>query len=99
MIINLIIDDESGTIRATFMGEKAEKLLGEQTDIISKIKETPDFERFLEKISVDLLGKDIIVRGKAKFSNFSNTFELVAYDFKDIDINEELEKNMREIEI
>jgi replication factor A1 len=99
MIINLIIDDESGTIRATFMGEKAEKLLGEQTDIISKIKETPDFERFLEKISVDLLGKDIIVRGKAKFSNFSNTYELVAYDFKDIDINEELEKNMREIEI
>ncbi len=98
MIFNIIIDDESETIRTTFIGEKAEELIGEKTDVILKIKETPDFDSFLEKKSADLLGKDIIIKGKAKFSDFSNSYEIVAYAFQDINVNEELEKLIKEIE-
>ncbi len=99
MILNVIVDDESATIRATFIGDKAEKLIGEKTEIILKIRDTPDFDRFLEKRSADLLGKDMIIKGKAKFSDFSNSYELIVYNFQDMDVNDELEKTIKEIEI
>lgn len=97
MILNLMIDDGSGTIRTTFIGDIAEKFIGEQTENLLQIKETPDFEKFLENKSSEILGKDIIVKGRAKFSEYSNTYEVLAYDFTDLDINDELEKVMKEI--
>jgi replication factor A1 len=97
MILNLIIDDGSGTIRTTFIGDIAEKFLGEKTEKLLQIKETPDFEKFLEKKSSEILGKDIIIKGKTKFSDYSNTYEVLAYDFKDLNINDELENVMKEI--
>jgi hypothetical protein len=98
MIFNLTIDDESATIRTTFIGDIAERFLGEKTEDILKIKDTPDFLKFLEKKSADLLGKDIIIRGKAKYSDFSSGYEIVAFDFQDLNVNEELEKTIKEIE-
>ncbi len=98
MIINLIIDDGTGTIRTTFIGDQAEKLMGVETTKIVQLKETPEFEKFLEKKSSEFLGKDIIVKGRAKFSDYSNQYEISVYDFKDININEELERVMKQIE-
>ncbi|MFX1597435.1 MAG: hypothetical protein ACFFBK_15365, partial [Promethearchaeota archaeon] len=98
MIINLIIDDGTGTIRTTFMGDLAEKLIGMNTANIVQIKETPEFEKFLEKKSSEFLGKDIIIRGKAKFSDYTNLYEIMGYDFKDINIDEELERVIKKIE-
>jgi replication factor A1 len=98
MIFNLIIDDGSGTIRTTFIGDIAEKFIGEETQKLLQFKETPDFEKFLNKKSSEFLGKDIIVKGRAKFSDYSNLYEIVAYDFKEINISDELEKVMKEIE-
>jgi len=99
MIINLIIDDGTGTIRTTFLGEQAEKLMGIETDNVVQLKETPEFEKFLEKKSSEFLGKDIIIKGRAKFSDFSNQYEISVYEFKDINIDDELERVMRKIEI
>jgi replication factor A1 len=99
MILNLIIDDGTGTIRTTFMGDLAEKLVGVETSKIVQLIETPEFDKFLEKKSMEFLGKDIIIRGRAKFSDFSNQYEISVYDFKDIDIDEELERVMKKIEI
>ena len=98
MIFNLIIDDESGTIRTTFFGDIAEKFIGEKTDIISQLKETPDFEKFLEEKSTELIGKDIIIKGRAKFSDFSASYEISVFDFQEVDVNEQLEKIIKEIE-
>ncbi|MHA2473744.1 MAG: DUF2240 family protein [Promethearchaeota archaeon] len=97
-ILNLIIDDGGGTIRTTFIGEKAEKLLGVKTDKLVQIKETPDFEKFLEKKSSEFLGKDIIIKGKAKFSDFSNSYEISVFDFKYLNVDEELERTLKKIE-
>ncbi|MFX0028970.1 MAG: DUF2240 family protein [Candidatus Hermodarchaeota archaeon] len=94
MIVNLIIDDGNGSIRTTFMGEKAEKLVGVETSKLVQIMETPDFEKFLENKSSELLGKDIIIKGKAKFSDYSSSFEISVFDFKDLDIDDELERVM-----
>jgi len=98
MIVNLIIDDGNDSIRTTFMGEKAEKLIGVETDKLVQIKETPDFEKFLEKKSSEFLGKDIIIKGKAKFSEYSSSYEISVYDFKYLNIDEELERVMKTIE-
>jgi replication factor A1 len=98
MIINLTIDDGNGSIRTTFIGEKAEKLVGVETDKLVQIKETPDFEKFLENKSSELLGKDIIIKGRAKFSDYSGSFEISVYDFKYLDIDDELERVMKTIE-
>jgi ssDNA-binding replication factor A large subunit len=97
MIINLTIDDESGTIRATFIGENAEKLLNMKTDLVMKIKETPDYEKLLEKMSAELAGKDIYIKGKAKFSDYSGTYEIMARDIKNIDISKDLEDKIKKI--
>jgi len=98
MIFNIIIDDGSGTIRATVIGNRGEELVGEKTNVILKIKETPDFEGFLQKRSKDLLGKDIVIKGRVKFSEYSNSYEISAYEFQDVNTNEELEKLIKEIE-
>jgi len=98
MITNLTIDDGNGSIRTTFMGEKAEKLLGVETNKLVQIRETPDFEKFLETKSSEFLGKDIIIKGKAKFSEYSSSYEISVYDFKYLDIDEELERVMKTIE-
>jgi len=98
MIVNLIIDDGSGSIRATFIGDIAEKLMMVKTEKLVQIKETPDFDKFMEKKSSEFLGKDIIIKGKAKFSDYSNSYEIMAYDFKYLNIDEELEREIRKIE-
>ena len=99
MIINIIVDDGTGTLRSTLMGETAEKFIGVETEKIVQIKETSeDFEKFLENKSLEILGKDMIIKGKVKFSDYSNSYELSVYDFKDVNINEELEKVMNKIE-
>ncbi|MBD3196545.1 MAG: DUF2240 family protein [Candidatus Lokiarchaeota archaeon] len=97
MIFNLILDDGTDTIRTTFIGDKAEEILGKKTSIISEIQETPDFNHLLESISKELVGKDIIIRGKAKFSDFTNKYELVVYDFKFLNVSKELKRLMNEI--
>jgi replication factor A1 len=97
MIFNLIIDDGTGTIRTAFIGEQAEKLIGVETPKIVQLKETPEFEKFLESKSSELLGKDIFIRGRAKYSDFTNQYEISVYDFRDIDIKDELKRVMKKI--
>jgi len=98
MIFNLLIDDGTGTIRTTFAQSAAEKIVGEETDIIATLKETPDFQNYMDKLNSEILGKDIIIKGRAKFSDFSSTYELSAQGFHDINIDDELENVMKEIE-
>jgi len=98
MILNLILDDESGTIRGSFIGDLAEKILGVKTSDLVFIKETPEFEDYLKKISEKLLGKEIIIKGKCKFNDFSNNYEINIYDFKEVDPILELKHIVKEIE-
>lgn len=98
MILNLILDDESGTIRGSFIGDLAEKILGVKTSDLVLIKETPEFEDYLKKISEKLLGKEIIINGKCKFNDFSNNYEINVYDFKEVDPILELKHIVKEIE-
>jgi len=97
MIVSHFVEDESGKIRATFIGDAAEKLIGKNADIIIKVKDTPDYEKLLEQFSTEIVGRDIMIRGSVKFNDFSDSYEIVASDFQDINVEEELDNSMKEI--
>ncbi|TXT66503.1 MAG: putative replication protein A [Promethearchaeota archaeon] len=101
MILNMIIDDGTGTIRTTFIGEQAEEILGIKTKDLAQLVNTPEYETFVENVSQTLLGKDLMIRGKGKYSEFSSSYELNVYEFKELtskDINVELENTINKIE-
>ena len=97
MIISHFIEDESGKIRATFIGEAAEKLIGSKADLIAKVKDTPDYDRLLENFSSEMVGKDIMLKGRVKFSDYSDSYEITASNFQDINVEDDLEQRINEI--
>ena len=97
MILNLLIDDESGIMRSSFIGDIAEKLLGKETELIMKVMDTPDYDKVLEKLSSQLVGRDIYIKGKVKFNDYSNAYELNAFDFQEVDVDYDLEQIINEI--
>ena len=43
------------------------------------------------------IGKDIYIKGRAKFSDYTNSYELNAFDFQEIDVDYDLEQIINEI--
>lgn len=97
MITSHFLEDESGKIRATFIGEAAEKLVGEKAELIVKIKDTPDYEKLLRKLSSSIIGRDIMIKGRVKFNDYSDAYEIVASNFQDINVDDDLENRIKEI--
>lgn len=89
MILNLLLDDESSTIRATLMGERAEKFIGEKTDRIVELQEGGELESFLKERNRNLVGKEFVFRGKARFSNYSESYEISINSFEELDVEME----------
>jgi replication factor A1 len=85
MILNLILDDGTNTIRATLMGNLAEQILGEKTDRIKDIMDNNELDAFLQSKNLDLVGKEYIFEGKAKYSSYSETYEVNVKRMKEID--------------
>ena len=97
MITSHFLEDESGKIRATFIGEAAEKLVGEKAELIVKVKDTPDYEKLLTKLSSSIIGRDIMIKGRVKFNDYSDAYEIVASNFQDINVDDDLENRIKEI--
>ena len=98
MIISVILDDETGTIRTTFFGPMAEKLIGEETELLKKIKDTPDFDNFLERKSEEIIGKELLLKGRTKFNDMSASYDFSVFDFQEAIISNELDELMNELE-
>ncbi|MBY9007569.1 MAG: DUF2240 family protein [Candidatus Lokiarchaeota archaeon] len=99
MILNLIIDDGTGTIRCVFVAKNAETLINENTKTISEKINNTEYNSFLEEISKRLVGNNLIIKGKAKYSDYSNAYEISVYNFKELNVNEELERLINEIDV
>lgn len=97
-IFNIIIDDGSETIRGSLIGDIADKLLGLKAIDVKLELESEHGEVFLKDISIPLMGKELVFRGKTKFSTYNNQYELTINDFKEIDSDSELTKLIKEIE-
>lgn len=97
-IFNIIIDDGSDTIRGSLIGDMADKLLGLKAIDVKMEIDSDHGEDFLKDISIPLMGKELIFRGRSKFSTYNNQYELTINDFKEVDSDNELTKLIKEIE-
>ncbi|MHA1804300.1 MAG: DUF2240 family protein [Promethearchaeota archaeon] len=97
MIVKIFIDDGTDTIKTIFFGDQAEALIGLGADEIQEVLET---EEFLTNLSKELMGRDLIIKGRGVFNEFNNLnrYELNVIEFKNLDVEEELAKLIEEIE-
>ena len=98
MIINQLFEDQTGRIRVTFIGDIAERLIGVSAEEVKELIDTPDYEDLLNKKSSQIVGRDLMIKGRAKFNDFTNNYEIMVSDFQELNIKEDLDKIIKEIE-
>jgi replication factor A1 len=95
LVLSCIVDDDTGDIRTVFFRQLAENISGlSSQELISLSPE----ERY-EKISGNLLGRELIISGKVRKNKMFDRLEMMANDFKDINVLEESKKLADEIEL
>ncbi|MHA1671535.1 MAG: hypothetical protein ACTSV5_13315 [Promethearchaeota archaeon] len=92
MILKVVLDDESGTIKTSFFGQQAEELIGKKASEIGEMED-------LNSVLKNLEGKRLIVRGKASLNNYNdmNNYELKVSEFQFTDPTKELNYLMEEL--
>jgi len=77
MIVNATFDDGTDTVRITFFGEVAEAILGENATDLSSYANSPELEEKLNSISKNVVGKEMLVSGRVRTSEFTQESEVV----------------------
>jgi ssDNA-binding replication factor A large subunit len=90
IIVNLLTEDESGTIRTALIGDLAEKFLQTKAEEVKELKQKNQLDDFLKSKNKELQGKEFIFRGRAKYSNYSENYEINANSFEPIDTLNEI---------
>jgi ssDNA-binding replication factor A large subunit len=91
IFISLILDDGTACIRVTFFREQAEQLIGMSSDnLVDQIKNT-DIQSVVLKLQKNLEGREIIIKGRPKRSNYDQELEINAFSFIDADPKAEIE--------
>ncbi len=76
-VMNILLDDNTGNMRATLWKEQLQNLLSKTDEEILKLKDDTDA---WEQIKTDLLGRIISARARVKVNEQYNTKELVLYN-------------------
>ncbi|TFF90065.1 MAG: DUF2240 family protein [Promethearchaeota archaeon] len=90
MIINMMIDDETASIRTAFIGNIAEKLLRKKTQDVIMIHHP---ERYLNQ----LIGKNIVLTGPTRFNDYTGQYELIVKQFYFVQFNSRLNDYIKTI--
>jgi replication factor A1 len=77
-ILNFILDDGTGTIRAVLFSEQIEKIMPKQ--------EVDDIEKLQEKRQ-ELLGKEMLFFGRIRQNKIFDNLEIYVEDIKEVDID------------
>ncbi len=96
LILSGVIDDGSGNIRVVFFRELAEKVFGMDMASLRKLALSGDETlKIYENIQ---MGKEFIIRGRAKKNQFTEKMEIVANDVEEINPKRETEKLLSKME-
>jgi replication factor A1 len=91
VVLSGVMDDGSGSIRVVFFREIAEKIFGKNASELRNISmEKADVLSMYEDF--DILGKEFIIRGRVKKSEFTGNLELVANEANEVNVKGENEK-------
>ncbi len=78
LIASFTLEDETGSIRTICFRENAERILGmNMEEVMNIIGETQDEQEPLRKAKESLGGKEVIVVGRVKYSEFSDQLEFI----------------------
>ncbi|MGQ4914508.1 MAG: DUF2240 family protein [Candidatus Asgardarchaeia archaeon] len=96
--ITITVDDESGVIPVTLIGDVAEEVIKLSANEISQqILENTSTDEIISDIKSRLLGNYIIVDGKVQINRFTNNLELIAKRISNVDPEKETEIILKEI--
>ncbi len=95
LVISGVVDDGTGNVRVVFFRELAEKILGKGIEEL-KVSGGGDPSSIYE--SLDVLGKEFIIRGRLKRNQFTERMEFVANEVEEIDVKEEAKRLIERIE-
>ncbi len=89
MIVNAIIDDGYGNMRAVFFRDNAEKLFGKTSEEL--------INEDIKKRIKEILGNEYVFYGRVRKNEMFQRKELIVDDFKEIDPRAEAEKLLEEL--
>ncbi len=76
-LISVFLDDGTSNIRSTFFRDQVDALLGMKPDEILKFREAPEG---FEVVKKNLLGSQVVVKGKVKNNEMFNRLEFNAFE-------------------
>jgi replication factor A1 len=83
IILNATLTDDSGNINAVFYGRQAETILGMSAEKAWElVSQTGDDKAPIKTVSKDILGKEIIVAGRATYDPFTGGLQLTARELR-----------------
>jgi len=83
IILKTTLKDDSGNIVAVFYGQQAESMLGMSAEkALELVSKTGDDTAPIKNASKDILGKEIIVAGRATYDSFTGGLQLTAREFR-----------------
>ncbi len=95
-VFNVILDDGTGTVRLVFFSEQACALLKRTHSDVLATRELPSK---LEEFKTELLGEQVIVRGKATKNAMFDRLEFVVQDVvRDVNLDDEIGRLKKELE-
>ncbi len=87
LLLSGVIDDGTGNIRAVFFRDSAEKLFGKSAQEVKSSFDSAGIDGFWE--GFPSIGKDIMVEGRVKISDFTKEAEILANSVTEVNAREE----------
>lgn len=98
LIARLNIDDGTGNVSVTTIGNNTNLLFGLQEEDVDAATNEGQRDEIMEGVMTRLLLKPYLFRGRIKFNEFRSEFELIADGFTEVDFNVESNSIMKELE-
>jgi replication factor A1 len=91
MVVSGVLDDGTGSIRAVFFRDIAEKLFNKTAKELRDLAQK-EMNAIVIYENLDCLGKDMLFKGRVKKNDLSESIELVVNDMQDFDVKKEAQE-------
>ena len=93
MVISGIIDDGTGSLRTVFFREQAQNISNVDPSVLVSMEQ----DEAVNLIKENVLGNEVVLRGRIQRNKIFDTLELVVNDVKEFDVLEESKRLINEI--